>query len=290
MTLLRQRFIEDMTVRNLAPTTQASYVQQVSMFARHFGQSPELLGLEEIRDYQLYLAEKELAPASIGVAVGALRFLYNVTLKKHWPLDEVIPMPKMPFTLPVVLSPEEVLQFLESVQHLKHRTILTVCYAAGLRISEAVHLKATHIDSQRMVLRVDQGKGRRDRYVMLSERLLETLRYWWRSARPQHWLFPGKSADKPITRHAVEKACQQAHERSGFSKPVTPHSFRHAFAAHMLENGTDVRIIQLLMGHRSLATTANYLRIATSKVCSATSPLDLLPRPIDAKAFVPPKD
>ena len=224
MTPLRERFIEDMAIRNLAAATQVSYVQQVSMFARHFGQSPELLGLDQIRQYQLHLAtEKKLAPASIGVAVGALRFLYNVTLKKHWPLDEAIPMPKMPFTLPVVLSPEEVLQFLESVQHLKHRTILTACYAAGLRVSEAVHLKPAHIDSRRMVVRVDQGKGRRDRYVMLSERLLEQLRHWWRSARPEDWLFPGKSAGKPITRHAVEKACQEAHGRSGFSKPVTPH-------------------------------------------------------------------
>jgi integrase/recombinase XerD len=289
MTPLRRRFIEDMVMRNLAQTTQSSYVQQVSMFARHFRQSPELLGLDEIREYQLYLArEKELAPVSIGVAVGALRFLYNVTLKKHWPLDEAIPMPKMPFTLPVVLSPEEVLQFLDSVEHLKQRTILTACYAAGLRVSEAVHLKATHIDSRRMVLRVDQGKGRRDRYVMLSERLLELLRHWWRSTKLQHWLFPGKSADKPITRHAVEKACQIAHGRSGLSKPLTPHSLRHASAVHMLENGTDVRTIQLLLGHRSLATTANYLRIAASRVCSATSPLDLLPRPTDAKAFLPP--
>ena len=290
MTPLRQRFIEDMMVRNLAPTTQATYIQQVSMFARHFNQSPEALGPEEIRSYQVYLAtEKQLAPSSIGPAVASLRFLYNVTLQKHWALDEVIPMPKMPATLPVVLSPEEVLQFLECVEQLQHRTILTTCYAAGLRISEAVHLKPTHIDSQRMVLRVEQGKGRRDRYVMLSARLLESLRHWWRTERPQRWLFPGRDGQKPITRHAVEKACHDTHSRCGIPKPVTPHSFRHAFAVHMLENGTDVRTIQLLLGHRSLATTANYLRIATTKVCSATSPLDLLPRPIDAKAFVPPK-
>jgi integrase/recombinase XerD len=290
MTPLRQRMIEDMKVRNLAPLTQAAYVHQVSMFARHFGRSPEALGPEEIRTYQVYLAtEKKLAPSSISIAVAALRFVYNETLQKHWALEEVIPMPKMPSKLPVVLSPEEVLQFLESIPHIKHRTILTTCYATGLRISETVHLKPCAIDSQRMVIRVEQGKGQRDRYVMLSVRLLETLRQWWRTERPLIWLFPGKSADKPITRHAVEKACQEAHSRSGISKPITPHSFRHAFAVHMLENGTDPRTIQLLLGHRSLATTANYLRIAITKVCSATSPLDLLPRPIDAKAFRPPE-
>jgi len=164
MTPLRKRLIEDMTVRNLAPTTQATYVQQISMFARHFDQSPETLGPEDIRSYQVYLAmEKELAPSSISTAVASLRFLYNVTLQKHWVFEEVIPAPKIPDKLPVVLSPEEVLQFLESVEHIKHRTILTACYAAGLRISEAVHLKPVDIDSQRMVIRVDQGKGQKDR-------------------------------------------------------------------------------------------------------------------------------
>ena len=156
--------VEDMMVRNLAPTTQATYVHQVSMFARYFDRSPEILGPEQIRSYQVYLAtEKKLAPSSISTAVAALRFLYNETLKKHWPLEEVIPMPKIPSTLPVVLSPEEVLQFLESVEHIKHRTILTTCYATGLRISEAVHLKPCDIDSPRMVIRVEQGKGQKDR-------------------------------------------------------------------------------------------------------------------------------
>jgi len=290
MTPLRQRMIEDMKVRNLAPLTQETYVRQVSMFARHFGRSPEALGPEEIRTYQVYLAtDKELSPTSISIAVAALRFLYNETLHKHWDVQEVIPTPKIPTQLPVVLSPEEVLQFLESVPHIKPRTILTTCYATGLRITEAVHLKPCDIDSQRMVIRVEQGKGQKDRYVMLSARLLETLRHWWRTARPRIWLFPGRFGDKPITRHAVEKACQEVHQRSGITKPVTPHSFRHAFAVHMLENGTDVRTIQLLLGHRSLSTTANYLRLAISKVCSATSPLDLLPQPIEAKGFRPPE-
>jgi len=288
MTSLRQRMLEDMQVRNLSPHTQRSYVEQVARFARHFGQSPAGLGPEEIRAYQVYLTnEKKLAPSSILIAVAALRFLYKVTLTKHWPFDEAIPAPKKPQTLPVVLSPGEVVAFLDCVKTPKHRTILTTCYAAGLRISEAVCLTISAIDSQRMVLRVEQGKGQKDRYVMLSPTLLAILRDWWRLNRPCHWLFPGDRPDHPITRGAVERACQEAHQRCRIPKPITPHSLRHAFAVHLLEAGTDVRTIQLLLGHRSLATTARYLRIATTKVCSTTSPLDLLPRPVPPAAIPP---
>jgi site-specific recombinase XerD len=272
---------EDMQVRNLSPHTQTSYVQQVSLFARHFNKSPEKLGPEEIRTYQVYLTnEKKLAAGSVLIAVAALRFLYKVSLKRQWPFDEVIPAPKKPQKLPVVLSPSEVVHLLECVGSTKHRAILTTCYAAGLRISETVRLKFTDIDGQRMVIRVDQGKGQKDRYVMLSPKLLETLRNYWRAVRPKNWLFEGDTADQPITRSAVEVACQEARRRSGIGKPITPHSMRHAFAVHLLESGTDVRTIQLLLGHRSLATTARYLRIATTKVCSTSSPLDLLPRPV----------
>jgi site-specific recombinase XerD len=180
------------------------------------------------------------------------------------------------------------LRFLDCVQHIKHRTILTTCYAAGLRIGEAVSLKPFHIDSQRMVIRVEQGKGQKDRYVMLSSRLLDILRQWWRTAKPTHWLFPGDSPDKPITKHSVQHACKKALQLSGIAKPVTPHSLRHAFAVHLLENGTDIRTIQLLLGHRGLNTTVQYLRIAVHKVCSTTSPLDLLPHPT-ASANTPPQ-
>ena len=281
MTSLRQRMLEDMQVRNLSPHTQRAYQEQVSRFARHFNQSPATLGPEEIRSYQVYLTnEKKLAPSSILIAVAALRFLYKVTLKKAWPFDDVIPAPKKPQTLPVVLSPEEIVQFLDCVKKPKHRTILTTCYAAGLRISEAVQLTIPAIDSQRMVLRVEQGKGQKDRYVMLSPKLLDILRDWWKLTRPTHWLFPGDRSDHPITRGAVERECQEAQRRSRIPKPITPHSMRHAFAVHLLEAGTDVRTIQLLLGHRSLATTARYLRIATSQVCSTSSPLDVLPRPV----------
>jgi len=233
MTPLRQRMTEDMQVRNLSPHTQTSYVQQVSLFARHFHKSPEKLGPEEIRTYQVYLTnEKKLAPGSVLIAVAALRFLYKVSLKREWPFDEVIPAPKKPQKLPVVLSPEEVLHFLECVGSTKHRAILTTCYAAGLRISEAVRLQPTHVDSQRMVIRVEQGKGQKDRYVMLSPKLLETLRSYWRTVRSKGWLFEGDVPGHPITRDAVELACQKARRLSGIHKPITPHSMRHAFAVH----------------------------------------------------------
>lgn len=281
MTPLRQRMTEDMQVRNLALNTQTSYVQQVSQFARYFNKSPELLGPEDIRAYQIYLTnEKKIAPGSVLIAVAALRFLYKVSLHKDWTFEDAIPAPKKPQKLPAVLSPEEVLHFLGCVGNPKHRTILTTCYAAGLRISEAVCLKPLDIDNQRMVIRVEQGKGQKDRYVMLSPKLLEALRRYWRTARPKGWLFQGDIVGQPITRNAVELACRKARRLSGISKPISPHSMRHAFAVHLLESGTDVRTIQLLLGHRSLATTARYLRIATSKVCSTSSPLDLLPRPI----------
>jgi site-specific recombinase XerD len=272
---------EDMQVRNLAVNTQMSYLQQVSQFARYFHKSPELLGPEDIRAYQVYLTnEKKLAPSSILTAVAALRFVYKVSLKKDWPFEDVIPAPHKPQKLPVILSPEEVLQFLDCVRNRKHRTILTACYAAGLRISEAVCLTAPDIDSARMVIRVVQGKGQKDRYVMLSPKLLQILRDWWRAAKPKPWLFPGDIPGQHISTDAVEQACQKARRRCPIPKPTTPHSLRHAFAVHLLESGTDVRTIQLLPGHRSLATTARYLRIATTKVCSTSSPLDLLPAPV----------
>jgi site-specific recombinase XerD len=281
MTALRQRMLEDMQVRNLSPDTQRAYVETVARFARHVGRSPAVLGPEEIRAYQVYLTrERKLAPSSLVIAACALRFLYKITLKRAWSFDEVIPAPKKPAILPEVLSPGEVVHFLDCVTHPAHRTILTTCYAAGLRISEAVHLRPTDVDSRRMVIRIEQGKGQHDRYVMLSPKLLAMLREWWRVHRPTHWLFPGKHPAHPITSHAVREACQRAHRRCRIPKPITPHSLRHAFAVHLLEAGTDIRTIQLLLGHRRLETTARYLRIATVKVCATTSPLEWLPWPV----------
>ena len=285
MTPRRQRMLEDMQVRNLSPLTHRAYVEHVSRFARHFGRSPTRLGPAEIRAYQVYLTnEKQLAPASIVITVAALRFLYRVTLQKPWSVEAVIPAPHTPQTLPVVLSPAEVVRFLDSVAAPMHRTILTTCYAAGLRISEAVRLTPSAIDSQRMVLRIDQGKGQKDRYVMLSPTLLTLLRDWWRSRRSTPWIFPGDRPGDPITTRAVNRACRKAHRSCGIPKPITPHSLRHACAVHLLEAGTDVRTIQLLLGHRSLATTARYLAIATTRVCATASPLDLLPRLVTAPA------
>ena len=290
MTPLRQRMLEDMSIRNFAENTQRSYIQQITSYAKHFHRSPDELGPEQVRAYQIHLIKvRKLAPGSISSAASALRFLYKVTLKRAWTPDD-IPMPRKAFKLPVVLSPEEVMHFLESIPILKHRTMLMVAYAAGLRVSELAHLKVTDIDSRRMVIRVDQGKCRKDRYVMLSPRLLEELRVYWKAARPTTWLFPGDIPGHPITREAVWRACKKAHRAAGIAKPITPHSLRHAFATHLLEQGVDVRRIQLLLGHRSLATTSRYLKIATSTVCATTSPFDLLPKiePLATKPSPPP--
>jgi site-specific recombinase XerD len=277
MTPLRQRMLQDMGIRNLAVNTQLAYVQQISAFARHFDCSPDALGPEQVRAYQVHLLEeRKLAAGSLSVVAAALRFLYKITLRRPWN-DDDIPMPKRPLKLPIVLSPEEVVRFLACVASTKHRAILTTIYASGLRVSEAVALRPADIDSSRMVLRVDQGKGRKDRYVMLSPRLLEVLRDYWRIERPKPWLFPGDGADRHISKNAVEQACQKAHRAAGIDKPVTPHSLRHAFATHLLEAGTDVRRIQLLLGHRSLATTSRYLKVATSSLVSTVSPFDWLP-------------
>ncbi|WP_321812972.1 MULTISPECIES: site-specific integrase [unclassified Burkholderia] len=278
MTPLRRRMIEDMRVRNLAANTQRAYLQQVKAFAQHFGRSPEVLGPEEVRAWQVHLVEvQRRSRSTLVVATAALRFLYTVTLKRDWAVDE-IPLSKVPLKLPVILSQDEVTRFLEAIRSVKHRTVLMAAYAAGLRISEATRLKVGDIDSQRMVLRVEQGKGHADRYVMLSPRLLEILRSYWCIGRPQYWLFPGRFPDQPVGADVVRQACQHARRRAGISKPITPHSLRHAFATHLLESGTDVRTIQLLLGHRSLATTSRYLKVATSTVCATTSPFDRLPQ------------
>jgi integrase/recombinase XerD len=277
MSPLRRRMIEDMQIRNLTPHTQRGYIGHVVRFARHFRKSPEHLGPAEIRAYQLHLArDKHLAASTIIGMVSALRFFYTVTLKRPWIVEDDIPTGRQAKKLPIVLSQDEVARFLGAVDNLKHRVVLTVCYATGLRISEAVRLRPAAIDSQRMVIRVEQGKGRKDRYVMLSPKLLDMLRDYWKRARPGAWLFPGDKPDQPICTLSVNRVCRDARAQCGITKPVTPHSLRHAFAVHLLESGTDLRTIQLLLGHRNLGTTAQYLRIATNKVCATASPLESL--------------
>lgn len=277
MSPLRRRMIDDMQIRNLTPNTQRVYVAQVARFAGYFGKSPELLGPAEIRTYLIHLTqERRLAASSIIVTVSALRFLFTVTLKRPWPVDDDIPAGHQAKKLPVVLSQEEVARLLSAVDNLKHRMVLTVCYATGLRISEAVRLQPAAIDSQRMVIRVDQGKGRKDRYVMLSPKLLDLLRDYWQRTHPGVWLFPGRSPGKPISALSIDRTCREVRLRCGIDKPVAPHALRHAFAVHLLEAGTDLHTIQLLLGHRNLSTTARYLMIATSTVCATASPLDAL--------------
>jgi site-specific recombinase XerD len=279
MTPLRQRMIEDMKLRNYAPRTIQVYVERVATFAKHFGKSPRRLGAAEVRAYLLFLIQEEHASWSYyGQALCALRFVYRTTLAKKWVLDGVV-SPKKQKKLPVVLSPAEVTQFFAAITGLKHRALLMTAYAAGLRVSEVVALRVDDIDSRRMVIRIRQAKGQKDRYVMLSPRLLTILREYWKADRPTQFLFPGNVPDRPITARTVEKACRDAREAAGLGKHVTVHTLRHSFATHLLEAGTDLRTIQVLLGHRSLRTTAVYTHVSAATLETTQSPLDRLAPP-----------
>ena len=276
MTPLRRRMIEDMQLRNLSPYTQRNYLYAVARFARHFGASPADLGPEDLRGYLTYLIEQQISFTYFNMIVAALRFLYTVTLEREWAVPK-LPFQKKMRRLPTVLSVEEVSRFLSAIPDLKRRTVLVTAYAAGLRVFEVVALRPGDIDSQRMVLRIAQGKGRKERLVMLSPRLLALLRAYWKTERPSgEWLFPGQEPGRHISIRGVQHACQAAREAAGIGKHVTLHTLRHSFATHRLEAGTELCTIQLLLGHRSLATTARYLHVATSTVCAAASPLDHL--------------
>jgi len=270
--------IEDMRIRNLSTSTQRRYVEHVAAFAQYFRKSPHLLGAEQVRAYQLYLLQgKKLSSSSINLAVSALKFLYGVTLRRSWTVERIA-LSKREKKLPVVLSPAEVAQFLGHVSKLKYRAILVTAYAAGLRVSEVVRLKVSDIDSKRMVIRVEQGKGRKDRYVMLSPKLLALLREYWKACRPDCWLFPG-TAGRHASPESVRVVCKKACLDSGLKKTVTPHTLRHCFATHLLESDVDLRKIQVLLGHRSLSTTARYTHVAVPNVERTQSPLDSLPSP-----------
>ncbi|MGE0683435.1 MAG: tyrosine-type recombinase/integrase [Candidatus Binatia bacterium] len=275
MSPLRQRMLEDLRLRGLAPHTAYLYLRAVADFARHFGQAPDQLGPEHIRTYQLHLLNKPVSYSTLTIVVSALRFFYRVTLGKDWAIER-IPSPKRERRLPVVLSLTEVAQFFAAVDNLKHRMVLMTMYAAGLRVSEAVHLKVSDIDSARMVIRIEQGKGRKDRYVMLSPSLLTLLRAYWKAVRPHHWLFPGREPDSHLSIRSVQWICRDAWQHSGLTKKVHVHMLRHSFATHLLEAGTDLRTIQLLLGHRSLNSTARYTHVAASAIGSTPSPFDLL--------------
>jgi integrase/recombinase XerD len=277
MSKLRQRLIEDMKIRNLSENTQKRYLGHVAAFSRHFGKSPEALGSKEIRDYQLHLIKgKKLCASSVNIAVCALKFLYRVTLGRQDEIERIY-FGRREKRLPNILSPQEVADFFRAVTSLKHRTILMTIYAAGLRISEVAELRVADIDSSRMTIRVEQGKGGKDRYVMLSPKLLAILREYWKLYRPTHWLFPGKAPDQPISPTTVRQVCREACLASGLVKRVTPHTLRHCFATHLLESGTDLCTIQILLGHKSLQATARYTHIAGLKIQKTSSPLDSLP-------------
>jgi len=283
MSSLRKKMIEDLRVRNYSPRTIDTYVRCVASFASHFGKSPDKLGPEHIRDYQLFLVEGKRASWSLfNQMVCALRFFYQVTLGRKGMIEH-IPFPRQEKRLPVVPSVRELKALFSAVQNLKHRTVLMTMYAAGLRISEAMNLQISDIDSDRMLVLIRQGKGKRDRYVPLSSTLLNILREYWKAYRPTFWLFPGISSDQPLSVSSVQKVCSIAQRKARLSKRVTTHTMRHCFATHLLEAGVDLRTIQLLLGHQSLSTTTVYLHVATRALKSTEGPLDLLRRATEAR-------
>lgn len=275
MSPLRRRMIEDMTVRNLSPATQRSFIHAVAKFSRYFDRSPERLGLEDVRAFQVHLVSSGISWPALNQTVCALRFFYGVTLG-HAEIPERIAYARAPRTLPVVLSADEVVRFLKAVPSLKTRTALTTAYAAGLRASEALGLKVRDIDSERGVIRVEHGKGGKDRYVMLSAQLLRILRIYWQLTKPKDWLFPGRDGTAPIDAQVLYSACRSARVAAGIDKRVTVHTLRHSFATHLLENGTDIRIIQVLLGHNNLSSTARYTKVSNSLIRHTESPLDRL--------------
>lgn len=276
-TPITRRMAEDMTLRNLSPRTIDAYTWHVDKFCQYFDKQPEQLDREEIREYQLYLVnEKKASWSSFNQAVCGLRFLYEVTLRRPWTIQH-IPFGKKPKKLPTVLGDEEVARLLQCLRNHKHRTVLTVCYAAGLRLSEATHLKAEHIDSARMQIDVLHGKGDKERLVPLSPRLLRELREYWKATRPSNYLFPGKTPDDPLSGTTIQKACKQAAIDAKIRKNVTPHTMRHSFATALLEAGVDLLTIGRLLGHKSFTTTLIYLHVRRPHLGRTPSPLDWLP-------------
>jgi integrase/recombinase XerD len=275
ITPLRQRLIDDMTARRFSEDTRRDYVRNVRKFTAFLGRSPDTASAEDLRRFQLHMAQQQISPWSINAAIAALRFFFTVTLERP-ELVRLLRIVNEPRKAPVVLSQEEVARLLEAAPGLKYKAALSVAYGAGLRVSEVANLKVSDIDSGRMTLRVEQGKGQRDRYVMLSPQLLELLRDWWRAARPQVWLFPGQNPINPITPRQLNRAVTAAKILAAISKRVSPHTLRHSFATHLLEQGVDIRVIQVLLGHAKLETTALYTRVAVNTIRDVKSPLERL--------------
>src|SRR5256714_878454 len=281
MSPLRQRMLEDLQIRNYSPHTVDAYLRSVAQFAKHFHTSPDRLGPDHIRTYQQFLiAEQKASWGTFIQAVCALRFFYETTLHRPW-MVEYLPYPKKPKTLPVILSRDEVKALLLAPRHLKHRAILATLYATGVRVSELCQLQGTDIDSQRMVMHVRQGKGKRDRLVMLSPNLLPLLRRYWKLYQLKAWLFPGHRVTAPITRMGVAHICRHAGHAAQLTKVIYPHLLRHSSAPHLLEAGGALPRIQLLLGHASLRRTSLSLHVAHPALHATASPLDALALPAD---------
>jgi len=278
---LRQRMVEDMAMRKLSPLTQREYLRAVERFTRFFGAAPDTADAEDLRRFQLYLANEGVSGTTINQTLTGLRFFFKTTLSRSDALAKVSSV-HQPEKLPVILSMEEVTRLLEAAQNLKHKAALSVAYGAGLRASEVVHLTTHDIDSDRMLIRVEQGKGSKDRHAMLSPSLLELLRAWWREGRakqrllPSGWLFPGRNPVNPMSTRQLNRAFHTARRAAGIDKAVNLHSLRHSFATHLLEHREDIRVIQVLLGHKKLETTARYSQVATRTLREVKSPLDYL--------------
>ena len=278
---LRQRMLEDMAMRGLRSDTQHDYVRVVRSFAAFLGQPPDKATAEDIRRFQVHQRESGVQPPTINCSVSALRFFFTVTLDRP-DLSRRLVLARYPRKLPAVLSVEEVGRLLEAAPGAKYKAILGTAYGADLRVSEVASLKVDDIDSTRMLIRVEQGKGRKDRNAMLSPQLLALLRLWWKEGKrrsvmlPHGWLFPGRSHTDPISTRQINRAIHEAAEAAGIRKRVSPHTLRHSFATHLLEQDVDIRVIQVLLGHSKLDTTALYARVATKTIRSVTSPLEHL--------------
>ena len=280
--VLRQRMIDDMRMRKLSPKTQGSYIRVVRRFAKYLGRSPDTATVEDLRGYQLHLVDRGISPISLNAAITGLKFFFDITLDHGELMAKMQPV-HVPHKLPVVLSREEVGRLIAAAGNLKHQTALSVAYGAGLRASEVVALKVGDIDSERMTLRIEQGKGRKDRYAMLPPLLLERLRTWWRVARAQGkmldggWLFPGLDPIDQLSTRQLNRAIHAAAQAAGIDKRVSMHTLRHSFATHLLEQKVDIRVIQVLLGHKKLDTTALYAQVATDLLREVVSPLERLP-------------
>ena len=278
---LRQRMTDDMRMRKLSPKTQSGYIRAVRQFAAYLGRSPDTASTEDLRNYQLHLVDQGISPVSLNAAISGLKFFFDITLGRVELMARMRPV-RVPRTLPVVLSPEEVSRLIAAAGNLKHQTALSVAYGAGLRASEVVALKVGDVDSQRMTLRIEQGKGRKDRYAMLSPVLLERLRVWWKVARAQGkmldggWLFPGLNPIESLSTRQLNRAIHAAAEAAQIDKRVSMHTLRHSFATHLLEQKVDIRVIQVLLGHKKLETTALYTQVATDLLREVISPLERL--------------